>query len=308
MAFKSVVVNSAVDLKAAIETFAQANGWTLASDILSKNGCYVKLTVASVNEIRIQGAKNGDFTGVNLPPHYNRIYISTWPSNATVNMAAFNNPDIIWMTMNYDVVKFHHIGFGNMVKYGNWNGGQWFFATHTTYSYDTRCATSIHGMAGIGYGYGGEAALFWDADCSNDWDLNYVHGNSTFVECDLRGRIWEPPASNDANLNYYTARVMSPIHYKNPNVFNSQTLLSPFQVWLKSADGYLQCLGHVDHVRWVKLTNYNPGDLITLGSEKWKLYPWCVHDVSYPDGKGSSYSSPSPSTGVLGVAVKYDGP
>lgn len=308
MAFQSVVVNSAVDLKAAIETFAQSNGWTLVSDVLSKNDCYVKLTVASVNEIRIQGAKNGDFAGVNLPPHYNRICISTWPSNAAVNMVAFSDPDIIWMTMNYDVVKFHHIGFGNMVKYGAWTGGQWFFATHTTYNSDTRCASYVDGLAGVGYGYGGEAALFWDARCIDDWSGGYIHTNSTFVECDLRGRIWEPPASADENLNYFTARVISPIHRKNPNVFNGQTLLTPFQVWLKSADGYLQCLGHVDHVRWVKLTNYNPGDLITLGSEKWKLYPWCVHDVTYPDGKGSRYSSQSASTGVLGVAVKYDGP
>lgn len=309
MAYLSVDVNSATDLKAAIESFAQTNGWTLSSGVLSKNGCYVSISVAAVNDLRIVGAKNGNFSGFDQS-YTKRIHISTWPSRATVHLFGFSNPDTIWMTMNYDVVKFHHMGFGNLIKYGNWGGGQWNHGQHTMYaeSIDTKCFATL-GLSGrTGYRAGACTGFFADCVDSDGWDSGYIENTPTHLECDIRGRIWEPPYADNGNDKFWTFRFLTPIHYKNPNVFNSQTLLSPFQIWLRASDGFLQCLGHVDHIRWVKLTNYNPGDVITLGSDQWKLFPWCVHDVNWPDGHSVSYSEQWSSTGVLGCAVKYDGP
>ena len=310
MAYLSVVVNSAADLKAAIESFAQTNGWTLTSGVLSKNGCYVSIYVAAVNDLRIAGGKNGDFTGVNAS-YTKRIHVSTWPSSATVHLFGFNNPDTIWMTMNYDVVKFHHMGFGNMIKYGSWGGGQWNHGQHTMYagSIDTKCFATLGLSSRASSSTGVQCGFFADGADGHSWDNGYLENTPTHLECDIRGRIWEPPYANgNGDDKYWTFRFLTPIHYKNPNVFNSQTLLSPFQIWLRASDGYLQCLGHVDHIRWVKLTNYNPGDVITLGSDQWKLFPWCVHDVSQPDGQSVFYGQQLPTTGVLGCAIKYDGP
>lgn len=310
MAFQSVVVNSAVDLKTAIETFAQSNGWTLSGGVLSKNGCYTMLTVPSTSELRIQNAKNGDFTGVNIAIRYSRIYNTVWPSSATVYMVAFSNPDIVWITMNFDVVKFMHLGFGNIVKYGTWNGGQWFHAQHSSRVADGNVCSLIDGYQNPYFpSSAGECALFWNTISRDSFNGYNVENNASSIECDIRGYIWEPKAGTNGDTDtVWCPRMISPIHMKNPNVFNSQTLLTPFQLWLKASDGYMQCLGHIDHVRFVKLTNYNPGDRITLGSEQWTLYPWYIHDVSNPDGRQPNYHDGTSSTGVLGVAVKYDGP
>lgn len=310
MAFQSVVVNSAADLKAAIENFAQTNGWTLASGVLSKNGCYTALTNPSTSELRIQNARNGLFSGNDIAVRYSRIYNTTWPSSATAYMVAFSNPDIIWVTINFDVVKFMHLGFGNIVKYGNWNGGQWFHAQHTSRVGDNNVCSLINGSQNPYWpGSASECALFWNPQSRDSWNGYNVENNASSIECDIRGRIWEPNAGTDGDYNtIWCPRMISPIHQKNPNVFNSQTILTPFQLWIKASDGYMQCLGHIDHIRFVKLTNYNPGDRITLGSEQWTLYPWYVHDVGAPDGSHAQYSSGYNTTGVLGVAVKYDGP
>lgn len=309
MAFQSAIVNSAADMRSAIETFAQANGWTLSSGVLSKNGCHTLLSNPSASELRIQNAKNGIFSGNEISVRYSRIFLTSWPSAATLNMVAFSNPDTIWVTMNFDVVRFMHIGFGNIAKYGTWTGGQWFHAQHTSRTKDSNVTSSVDGQSSPNSQNGSsECALFWSPTNYDSWYGGYAENTASSIECDLRGRIWEPPQVSDpSNLhNIQVPTVTAVTHKKNPNVFNGQTILTPFQLWLKASDGFMQCLGHVGHLRFVKLKNYNPGDLITLGSEKWKLYPWHIHDIGNPDGIRNA-SENLGSTGILGVAVKYDG-
>jgi len=105
-------------------------------------------------------------------------------------------------------------------------------------------------------------------------------------------------------------QIVSPIHKTNPNAFNGQTVLTPFIPFLSGSDGYFIPLGRIGHVRFVKLTNYDPGDVITIGPDKWKVFPWSIKDTTKPDGERLPFynSSSLPSTGVLGIAVKYDGP
>ena len=91
-------------------------------------------------------------------------------------------------------------------------------------------------------------------------------------------------------------------------MFNGQTVLTPFQLFLQNTDGHYMSIGHVGHLRFLRLTHYNPGDVIELGSDRWKLFPWHIKNAAYPDGKQVAYSDGNYSTGLLGVAVRYDGP
>ncbi|MDX9785044.1 MAG: hypothetical protein RBT72_09920, partial [Spirochaetia bacterium] len=81
MAYQTGTANNATDLKDIIETFAQANGWTLSSGILSKGQCHVRLTVINTDQgIQLEGANSADFlTGV--CPNWAQIYIDSaqWP-------------------------------------------------------------------------------------------------------------------------------------------------------------------------------------------------------------------------------------
>lgn len=141
----------------------------------------------------------------------------------------------------------------------------------------------------------------------DSWNGYYQENAASNLHCELRGYVWEPPTGT-ATIGVHCPTILSPIQKYNPNVFNGQTVLTPFQLFLQNTDGHYMSIGHVGHLRFVRMTNYNPGDVIELGADRWKLFPWHVKNAAYPDGKQAAYSDGNYSTGLLGVAVLYDGP
>jgi hypothetical protein len=309
MAYQTGTVTSTSDLASVITNFAVANGWTLNSGVLSKAGAYIRLQVISVSELRIDAARNGNFSTPDISPLYSRIFNTTWPSTATYHIVAFSNPDTVWCTINFDVIKFQHIGFGTIEKYGTWNGGQWFHAQHTqeSGSKDGNVTSYIDGdVVPLNSMITTECALFWGGRM-NDNVVTFRDNGPSKIQCDLRGNVWEPPPSTTGN-QIYMPQIVTPIHKTNPNAFNGQTVLTPFTPFLKGGDGYFMPIGRIGHLRFVKLANYDPGDVITIGSDKWKVFPWYIKDTTKPDGERTPTSSATQSTGILGVAVRYDGP
>lgn len=303
MAYQTGTVVSAADLAATIKSFAAANGWTLAGDVLSKGGAYVRITAPDATEVRIEGARNGNFSAPDICPRYSMIYNTAWPSVATYHLIAFANPDTVWCTINFAVTDHQHLGFGMLQKYGSWVGGAWFHAQHcggNPYSKNLNVHSTVDGgTVSVFNTDGKECALFW-----SQRDGQYV-GKASMLHCELRGYVWDSSGGIDSSdlQTIHCPTVLRPTHKCNPNAFNGQTVLSPFQLFLLNTDGHYMPIGHVDHVRWLKLSNYNPGDVLAIGPDRWKVYPWSRKDGALPDG--SRY--PSLSTGVLGVAVRYDG-
>lgn len=307
MAFQTGIVNSAADLAAAIRNFAVANGWTLTGNVVSKLGAYIEITSPSTSEVRFRGAKDGNFAGADLCQFSPRIFFTSWPTNMTYQMFGFEEPDTIWCTIQPSQTTFNHCGFGSIAKYGDWEGGAWFHAQYNQLTGDGACCSSIDGAASTsGYGAPAECGLFWSQNNVNSWSGAFTPNAASNLLCDLRGNAWEPP-NNVVAVGVHCPTVIGPTHKNNPNVFNGQTLLTPFQLFLLNTDGNYMAIGHVEHVRFVKLTNYNAGDIIELGADKWKLFPWHKKDSDLPDGKFPTYSNPTYSTGLLGVAVRYDG-
>lgn len=308
MAYQTGVITSAADLVVVITDFAVANGWVSNGNVLSKGGTYIRLTAPSTSEVRIEGARNGNFVAPDLCGRHSRIYNTAWPTSATYHLAAFDNPDTVWCTINFAVTTHQHIGFGTIEKYGDWAGGGWFHAQHTPASADGGVCSVIDGSQQPYYPSSPrECALFWSPQLRDAWNGYYQENAASNLHCELRGYVWEPPIGNTA-IGVHCPTIVSPIHKYNPNVFNGQTVLTPFQLFLQNTDGHYMSIGHVGHLRFVRLTNYNPGDMIELGTDRWKLFPWHIKNAAYPDGKQVAYSDGNYSTGLLGVAVLYDGP
>lgn len=309
MAYQTGTVASPSDLATLLKNFAVANGWTLAGDVVSKGGCHVELTAPSGSELRIRGARNGLFSGVDLCPRYSRILNTTWPSVATYHIVAFDSPDTVWCTINFGTIYYMHVGFGNLQKYGTWNGGMWFHAQHTTSNSDAACLAFIDGMARPYYSNSpNNCAMFWSQQDYSPWGIA-SNNKCSFLHCELRGEVWPATGSvtDSGNFNMiHCPTILQPTQKANPNAFNGQTVLTPFQLFLQNTDGHMMSIGHVGHLRFLKMTNYNPGDTIQIGSDRWRLFPWHRLDATVPDGVQNSNSGTT--TGVLGVAVRYDGP
>lgn len=312
MSYQTGTVASSADLASAIRTFAIANGWATGglNEVVSKGECHVRITSPNSSEVKIESARNGTFSSPDICPRFSRINLTAWPGSATYHLFAFTNPDTIWCTLNFAVTDYMHLGFGMLQKYGSWVGGQWFHASHTqlSSSKDGGLMSMIDG-GGRGFGTASpatETGLFWSPEMSESNGGQYIENAASHLHCELRGRIWEPPQST-TGIQIHVPTVLGPIHKYNPNSFNGQTLLTPFQLFLQNTDGHYMAIGHVGHLRFVKLTNYNPGDVIEIGPDRWKLFPWHRKDIVNPDGKRPAAADMAWSTGVLGVAVRYDG-
>ncbi|WP_445364390.1 hypothetical protein ACJJIQ_09015 [Microbulbifer sp. ANSA003] len=315
MAYETGTVNSAVDLLAVIQSFAQNNGWTLNGSLLQKDDAHIQLTANSDDELQITGLRNGLDSDPDACPRYSRIAFDsdTWPTNAIYHIAAFNNPDTLWVTMVSGVTDHFHLGFGALEKTGNWSGGQWFHAQHSSNNANSTCYSLVDGGSNSFWGGAAsrECGLFWSQKDGRSWDSNNHISKTSYLHCELRGYIWESTysANDKSNLNVvHGPTIFTPIHRNNPNSFNGQTVLTPFNLFLQNTDGHYMAIGHVGHVRFVKLTNYNPGDILAVGSERWMVFPWHRKDSDYPDGSAPGYTGGATSTGLLGIAVRYGGP
>ena len=89
----------------------------------------------------------------------------------------------------------------------------------------------------------------------------------------------------------------------SPSAWNGESVLVPIQVITSRPSNLWSLVGELTHARYVRLDNLEPGQLITLGPDRWKVYPFYRKDATARDG-GDGIDH----TGTLGWAIRYDGP
>lgn len=307
-AYQTLSIDSPADLVLAVNNFAVANGWTLSGGNLSKGGSYVNLNAATSTQVIITGGRAGVFTGIDSAT--TNIRAGTWSAVRKLEMFYHTDPDTIWVVFHWEPGYYFHMGFGTLYKYGVWDGGGWIHGQHANAS--ANIGANIGSVIdGDGTHYytntSGECGLFWQPSVTDAGNGYFVDSAASKLHCELRGYIWEGSTNTTNGGRIFSPGVLTPIHKLNPNTFNSQTILSPHELYLLNTDGNMMPVGYVGHCRFVKLTNYNPEDIITIGLDKWKVYPRLRRDPTYPDGAIYGYEQRY-STGYLGIAIRYDGP
>jgi hypothetical protein len=310
MAYQTGTANNATDLKDIIETFAQANGWTLSSGILSKGQCHVRLTAINTDQgIKLEGANSADFlTGV--CPNWAQFYIASaqWP--ITYHLFAHGTPDTLVCVLNYNVNSFQYLAFGDIAKFGSWTGGNWFSATMGQAS-TLLPALSIRGTTVPsapqveGATYNGVSYL----DAASGGIFSFVYGvtvagaGGSFLHAEIDGGTWLRPRTGDtvrADSSAYSSVLID----RSPNAWNSQAVLLPYVITVTRPSNKMTAVGEIGHIRALRIDNYNPGDIITIGVDKWKVFPWLKKNSS--DRNNSSRTAGE--SGTIGWAIKYDGP
>lgn len=292
-------------LKTAVESFATSNGWTLdGSGTLWKGTNYVRLATTHTDRLTISAANSIDFATQPCTQKQS-IYIPAASLPGSYQIFINTSPDLIVVVVNYAVTRFQWMAFGSIVKYGSWTGGNWFGATHVeNYAMPDdqvlMSATASAGNSGSPYYRASSPAMFWNAENRELFGGSYFGSRSTHLHCQLDGYIW-PGAGNNTDPFPSFPQYADPIHSRTPNAWNAQAVMTPIWLFLPRPDTYVSPIGHVEHVRSLRVANYNPGDIITLGSEKWKVFPWFQKNTVTPDG-GVGHS------GTFGFAVRYDGP
>jgi hypothetical protein len=129
-----------------------------------------------------------------------------------------------------------------------------------------------------------------------------LNAQTSYIHHGLDGGAWSGHGALNDRAQGFSAIV--PLLGLLPNTWNGETVLLPFPIYIaRSSGNKMSLVGNLKHLRHCRINFHNPGDIITLGSDQWKVYPWYRKNVSTPGSSGVSDSH----SGTVGFAVRYTG-
>lgn len=316
MAYYTGTVSSAAELKTIIETECGVNSWSSSGGWLSKGNSHVSLGTSSVTNaagtfelVSITGANSTD--GLTTPAGWDRyLVIKSTYFPITYHLFILTDPDVVVCVVTYDIYFVQVLLFGDIVKVHSsaFTGGNFFFATC-----DVNSAT-IDGLGNFTFNYAGLNALSLTSISSISTNIfsdpgmvipfaptvnpNSANINRNALHCEIDGAIWDTGSKIS-----YTDSVIAAL-FRSPNSWNQQTHLVPMRLQYAMASSLYAYLGYIEHIRLVRVDNYELGDIIEIAPDSWKVFPWLKKDAALRNGDAIGYQK----TGTVGFAVRYDGP
>lgn len=321
MSYYTATANTVNALLTALQNGCIENGWTVSGSLIYKNNCVMDVAISG-NGLRVMGGTghtNGALTGQILLSGSRTVSASlagvlqsiSYP--LTYHLHVFDKE--VYLFVNYNVDNWSYLAFGQspvegITGTGNWYGG---IGTGGDNFSDIR---NINNQGAKGHHF---SLLFStmtpSGSISNQGQQvrSFIHhgldGNEWSVSGDGVGDIastgWASlPSQASATLVTY------PLLNRQPNNYNGEAVLLPITPAVYHKDNStLVIVGDLKNARYIRLDNYEPGQIITLGDTKYKVYPWLKKNTSARDGE--SYNSSKPETaqhsGTFGIAVLYEG-
>ena len=302
MAYYSGTAGSLTALKTALLTHAQTDGWTLTGDVLSKAGVYFQIQETATN-ITCLGCESNAVANpapnvVSIGRIFERSGYPTREISFPCNYDVFGFAQELYLVANYDVDSYQWMAFGKTSVPGVPGQGGWcgatlgVFGVHFSMNDPIDITPSGGGAVGLT-----SAALFWATSAQN------AQGRNGWVNHGIDGHGWTYfGATSDVPIGI---RHNAPLLAMQPSVWNSEAALLPIRCWKERPSYKASLIADLAYARHCRIDNLAPGDILTLGSDKWKIYPWYRKDVSARNG-GGTYGLNH--TGTFGWAIRYEGP
>jgi hypothetical protein len=85
-------------------------------------------------------------------------------------------------------------------------------------------------------------------------------------------------------------------------VYNGEAILIPIIAFVGRGSFIAPC-AQLQHARNLRIDNYEFAQIITLGGDKWMVFPWFLKEPADRNHYGRQDG-----TGTYGWAVRYEGP
>lgn len=314
MSYVTGTANGFGELQAAFLAALQAAGWQGIGSgqgefALATHPDYLQLSataagVAAPGKVRMVNLKGNDPI--------------VWPARYEIHV--LDNPKEAYCILNYNVDRYQYLAMGVSPALGIPGTGVWISGTageRLNYSgndimflYDTNNVVLVGSYASQanpallsgGSGLSG-AGAYWHDGLSDG----------------LPGGGWCPNRDGNFNLHeslygnggssgqLYCAALLR----RSPSAANLATPLLPVYGVRNRRDNGASIGVALAHARYCRIDHYSPGEVITYGSDRWKIYPEYRKNVTVRNGESAwqgSLRGAVPHSGTFGWAVRYTGP
>jgi hypothetical protein len=307
MAYYTGTASSYADLRTALLTHAQSDGWVLTGDVLSKAGVFFRIQLGATNITCLGCADNAVATPAPYVVQIGRIF--TAPGAVTREMTfpctyyVFGFAQELYLVVNYDVDAYQWMAFGKstvpgLVGHGGWCGatiGGTIQAPGGPRTQPVNINSSGGGNAGnLGYT---SAALFWGTGAAFTGLRNW------YCRADLDANGWSIVSGASVEDAGPGVAPLAPLVAIQPNVWNTESVLLPLRAYATRPSSKTSLIVDLQNARIFRIDNVSPGDILTIGPDKWKVFPWYRKDAAARNGgQGVNH------TGTFGWAIRYEGP
>jgi hypothetical protein len=336
MAYVTGQATSFADLLLALKDALVANGWTLQASgatyhVVSKGTAFLRFEDITIDANTPQSLMLTGATGYsagalvqpsNVTPRMGRAHNNAaayvWPMTYHIHIGT--TPDEVYMVANWSIDYFMWLAFGVSNVPGLAGTGMWISANSMRY-YCTGYLNNLYsytmgpdsgGSATGYYSYYRNTGLFWNtysrygAGTVASYAAYYQEQVHTNLNPVLSSNGWGgvPTAIGVTAVGKICAiQANKPHMSREPSVWSGEATLMPIQAYEWTDSNKCQMVVDVRHARYVRLDTYMPGDVITLGTDKWKVYPFFKkYTVERDCGDSKEHS------GTFGMAIRYDGP
>ena len=309
MTYVTGSATSISDLKTNIVSACTSNGWSSDGDVIWKGSSYFEITVSG-DFVEIYGG-TGQSGGVisGKSPHGARIggsYV-TFPVTYEVNL--FTGPDEVYAVVNYNSDYYQQMSFGTTDVAGA-TEGPWFTGAHnTTY-------TSSNNGISMNMGFNSGGSYCFASVSTNSMGLfNYGFWSgevcSSFVYTDANGTAGWYGYNSGATaerLREGSVAWVAGLLGSLPNEFTNTNVLLPIKALLDMTSNGRATVANLRNARFGRIDYNAPGEILTYGSEKWKIYPFLKKNSAVRNGVATNTSTPEDHSGTYAYAIKYTGP
>lgn len=299
--------SSFVTLKASMEAALQNHGWALNGDgTLVKNGMYVRLVASTIYQIAAFAGTGSSLPPAPLPgaPAYGVkiMNFSGSPMNfpATYDLHVFEDTDEVYLVVNYNGDKYQQLSFGKSRV--NQVGGTGMWLTGSFRSDVVQAATHLVYTSAsdsyVGFGWSGMGCGLFHEAYNAPLGCSYIH-----TGLDTTG--WKQVGTSDGNL-LGSGDPMAALLQSLPSQFNQSTVLLPLLAVQRRLSKGQTVAADLENARLCRNDNHLSGEIVTYGTDRWKVYPF--HRKNAAVRNGVPWSTGSDHTGTFAYAIRYTGP
>lgn len=323
MAFYSGAVNSFADLRTALVDACAAEGWTWADSILSKGVAHVRPYVSSTNTfteglgLLIQGGtgKSGStLTGASdviprlgRPGAFPGFVDIAFP--ASYKLHVFSGPDEVFLFLRHGVDRFSWLAFGVSDVPGLGGTGLWLGAIARRGYMASSQVNS--GFAIENYRGGNNTSNLAGTACASPglfWVSSRAQTDPTArqdcIHANIDGEGWSGAGDNASPGAFNAIFPVSQLVAYSPSAWNTEAPLLPIMGHVWRASSKCSLVVDVRNARYVRVDNYEPEQVISIGPDRWRIYPFHQKNTSERNGASSGIGH----SGTFGIAIRYDGP